>query len=85
MTRILGSLIAIVIIVVLEAPFVREAYQRYQLARDLDTVMNERDREAFVYWQGDAASFGRSLFERCELENGRGSPLCQRYGRFAAK
>jgi len=41
--------------------------------------MDERDRAAFRDWAGDAASFGRSLFERCELVNGRGAPNCERY------
>jgi len=85
MARFLGSLIAICLILLLVTPFVREAYHRYELGRHLDTVLTERDREAFQNWQGDAASFGRSLLERCEIENGRGAPECRRYGRFAAE
>jgi hypothetical protein len=83
MSRMLGTLVAVAIVVLLAAPFVREAYHRYQLAQDLQTVMSDRDRAAFQDWKGDAASFGRSLFDRCVRENGRDSPTCQPYRRFA--
>jgi len=79
MTRVLGTCVALVLAVVLAFPFARDAYHRYQVARQLEAVMDERDRAAFRDWAGDAASFGRSLFERCELVNGRGAPNCERY------
>ena len=44
--------------------------------------MDQRDRAAFDQWNGDAASFGRSLFERCQREQGIGAASCERY-RFA--
>jgi hypothetical protein len=79
MIRILGTCAALALIVVLALPFAREAYHRYEVAKRLDPLMDERDRAAFRAWSGDAASFGRSLYERCELNNGPGSPACEPY------
>jgi hypothetical protein len=85
MSRMLGTVVALAIVVLLAAPFVQEAYHRYELAKDLQTVMSDRDRAAFQDWKGDATSFGRSLLERCERENGRDSSACQPYRRFAQR
>ena len=85
MSRALGTLVILAVIVLLAAPFVQEAYHRYQLGRTLEASLDERDRQAFRDWKGDAASFGRSLLERCERENGRGAAACQPYYRFAAR
>jgi hypothetical protein len=82
MIRILGISIAVAILAAFALPFGKEAYNRYQVSRRLDTVMDDRDRQAFSQWNGDAASFGRSLFERCEREQGAGTAACERY-RFA--
>jgi hypothetical protein len=66
----------LVLIIALAFPFAKEAYQRYEIAKRLDPLMDERDRAAFRSWSGDAASFGRSLYERCEVVNGRDAPAC---------
>ena len=79
MARILGTFVALAVAVLLLFPFARDAYHRYQVARQLEAVMDERDRAAFRQWNGDAASFSRSLYERCELMNGRGAQYCARY------
>jgi len=79
MARILGTCIGVFLLVALAFPFVRDAYHRYHVISGLEAVMNERDRAAFREWKGDAISFGRSLFERCELMNGRGAAVCQSY------
>jgi hypothetical protein len=79
MIRILGTCIALALILMLAFPFVREAFHRYEVARRLDPLMNERDRAAFRAWSGDATSFGRSLLERCELINGPGAATCESY------
>lgn len=79
MRRILGTIVALVLLLVVAYPFGRDAYHRYQVAHRLDGMMDERDRAAFRDWNGDAASFQRSLVERCELMNGRGAPNCERY------
>jgi hypothetical protein len=79
MLRIVGSIIALVILVVLALPFAREAYHRYQVSQKLDALMDDRDRAAFRNWTGDAVSFGRSLYERCELSYGKGASACEPY------
>ena len=76
MARILGSVIAIAILVVFAFPFAKEAYHRYEVSQRLDPLMDDRDRAAFRQWSGDATSFGRSLYERCEVANGRDAPTC---------
>jgi hypothetical protein len=79
MLRIVGSIIALVIFVVLALPFAHDAYHRYQVSRRLDALMDDRDRAAFRNWTGDASSFGRSLYERCELTYGKGAAACEPY------
>jgi hypothetical protein len=82
MARILSISVIVVIGLIFAAPFAREAYHRYQVSTRLDNVMDDRDRQAFGQWNGDAASFGRSLYERCVREQGQGAATCERY-RFA--
>jgi hypothetical protein len=79
MTRFLGTCIALALIIVLASPFAHDAYHRYQVAKKLDPLMDDSDRAAFRAWSGDAASFGRSLLERCELSYGPDSPSCAPY------
>jgi hypothetical protein len=75
MTRILGTCLALALIIVMAYPFARDAYHRYEVAKRLDP----QDRVAFENWNGDSASFLRSLRERCELANGAGAPACDAY------
>jgi len=75
MVRILGTCAALALIIILAFPFARDAYHRYEVGRRLDPA----DRAAFQNWSGDPASFMRSLYERCELINGRGAPACDAY------
>ncbi len=84
MIRILGTVAALVLLIVVAYPFAQDAYHRYQVSRRLDTVMDERDRAALRQWNGDAVSFSRSLYERCELTQGRGAAACERY-RYASQ
>jgi hypothetical protein len=79
MLRILGICVALVVIIAIGYPFAKDAYHRYQVSRQLDSVMDSHDRAAFRQWNGDAASFARTLYERCELTAGRGAVQCQRY------
>jgi hypothetical protein len=79
LTRILSIALGVAILIAFAAPFARDAYHRYEVSRRLDTVMDDRDRAALAHWHGDAASFGRALFERCEREQGAGAPACNRY------
>jgi hypothetical protein len=60
-------------------PFAYEAYHRFQVSHRLDSLMDERDRAAFRAWNGDATSFGQTLFDRCERVNGRNASACEPY------
>lgn len=75
MVRILGTWVAMTLIIILAFPFARDAYHRYEVGRRLDP----RDQAAFRNWTGDPASFLRTLYERCELTNGRDAPACDAY------
>ena len=75
MVRILGTCVALALVVFMAFPFARDAYHRYEVSQRL----NPQDRVAFQNWNGDPASFLRTLYERCELTNGRDSPTCDSY------
>jgi hypothetical protein len=79
MVRILGTLTALALVMLVAFPFARDAYHRYEVAQRLKPFMNEHDQAAWRDWNGDAVSFGRSLYERCELINGQGSQSCEAY------
>lgn len=79
MTRVLSIAVVVAIGIMFAMPFAREAYHRYQISKRLDSVMDDRDRAAFGQWNGDAASFARSLYERCIREQGQGAAACERY------
>ena len=79
MVRILGTCLALVLVVLVAFPFARDAYHRYVVAQRLKPLMNEHDQAAWRDWNGDAVSFGRSLYERCELINGQGARSCEAY------
>jgi predicted LPLAT superfamily acyltransferase len=79
MVRILGTVVAAALLMVVAFPFARESYHRYQVAQRLKPLMNEHDQAAWRDWSGDAVSFGRSLYERCALMNGQGAQNCEPY------
>jgi hypothetical protein len=79
MFRILGTCVALALVLAMSYPFARDAYHRYEVAQRLKPLMSASDQAAWRNWNGDAESFGRSLFERCELVNGVGSPNCDAY------
>ena len=79
MARILGTCTALVVVLLVAFPFARDAYHRYDVAQKLKPLMNEHDQAAWRDWSGDAVSFGRSLYERCQLVNGQGAQNCEAY------
>jgi hypothetical protein len=79
MIRILGTCVALALVVLLVFPFVRDAYHRYEVVQRLKPLMDEHDQAAWRNWNGDAVSFGRSLYERCELSKGQGAAACEPY------
>lgn len=84
MKRTAIGCIVVLILAILVAPFVKEAYARHQVMQKLAPVMTEQDKIAFQSWNGDAASFARSLEARCEIQNGKDSANCNAY-RIAAE
>jgi hypothetical protein len=79
MVKILGTCVALALVLLVAFPFAHDAFRRYEIAQRLKPLMNEQDQAAWRDWNGDAASFGRSLYARCELINGQGSQRCDAY------
>lgn len=79
MARILGICVAVLVLLVLIYPFAQEAYDRYLVSERLKTVMTAQERAEFRNWNGDAMSFAKRLYDRCELSQGRGAVQCERY------
>lgn len=79
MNRIVSACVALGLVGVMAAPFVRDAYNRHRLLSELGPTMSAKDRLAFQSWNGDASSFARSLLNRCELENGPAAAACDPY------
>ena len=70
---------AIILVVAMVFPIARDAYQRNQVISRLDPVLTQQDRQAFQAWKGDALSFAKSLYDRCEIANGPGAKTCEPY------
>jgi hypothetical protein len=77
--RILGTVVALVLVALVALPFARDAYHRYQVAQRLKPLMNEHDQAAWRDWTGDAVSFGRTLYARCQLTSGQNASNCEPY------
>lgn len=79
MTRLIVVCATVVLLVAMAYPFADDAYTRHRVMSRLNPVLTQQDRTAFQGWQGDAVSFARSLYARCELNHGRGDPACEPY------
>lgn len=79
MLKFLGTCVALLAIIAIGYPFAQDAYHRYQVSRQLYKVMDSQDRAAFRQWNGSANDFAKTLYERCELTNGKGAVQCVRY------
>lgn len=79
MVRVLGIIIAVLVIIVLAYPFAQDAYQRYLVSERLKTIMTPQERVEFNNWTGDALSFAERLYKRCELTQGNNAVQCDRY------
>ena len=79
MARILGICVAVLLLIVVVYPFAQEGYHRYLVSERLKTVMTSQEQAEFRNWNGDAMSFAKRLYDRCELTQGRGSVQCERY------
>jgi hypothetical protein len=79
MAKIVGILVAVIVLIVVIYPFAQDAYHRYLVSDRLKTVMTSQERAEFNNWNGDAMSFATSLYQRCELQQGKGAVQCDRY------
>jgi len=79
MLKFLGTCVALLVIIAVGYPFAQDAYHRYQVSRRLDAVMDSQDRAAFRQWNGSAIDFAKTLYDRCELSEGKGAVQCERY------
>jgi hypothetical protein len=79
MGKIIGTILAVIILIVVIYPFAQEAYHRYLVSDRLKTVMTSQERAEFNNWTGDAMSFATRLYQRCELTKGKGAVQCDRY------
>ena len=79
MAKTIGTLIALLVIIVVVYPFAQDAYQRYLVEQHLKSVMSAQERAEFRDWSGDAMSFAKRLYDRCELSQGQGAVQCERY------
>ena len=79
MAKIIGIIIGVIVIVLFAYPFFQDAYQRYLVGKRLEAVMSEQERAEFRDWQGDAASFAKNLYDRCQRTQGQGAIQCDRY------
>jgi hypothetical protein len=79
MARIVGIFIAVIVLIVVIYPFAQDAYHRYLVSDRLKTVMTSQERAEFNNWTGDAMSFATRLYQRCELQQGKGAVQCDRY------
>jgi hypothetical protein len=77
--RLLVIGITACLIAVLLFPYAHEAYERHRIIGALDPVMSDQDRAAFQAWQGDARSFAKSLYARCEITRGEKAAACEPY------
>ena len=79
MVRLILIGVAVCLVVGWAFPLAHEAYERHRVIGKLDPVLTEQDHAAFQAWQGDAVSFAKTLFARCEITHGQGAATCEPY------
>jgi hypothetical protein len=79
MLRVIGIVFGLLFLILVIYPFAQDAYQRYEVGQRLNAVMDTQERAEFRQWNGDAMSFARRLYDRCELTWGRSAVQCERY------
>lgn len=79
MKKIAVACVVIIVCAVFAGPFATDIYNRIKVSHKLDRVLTEQDQKAFQAWDGDARSFAKALYARCELANGQGSASCAQY------
>jgi hypothetical protein len=77
MIRLTFIVLTICLLVGMAFPYMHEAYEWHRVS---GTLESDQDRAAFRAWQGDAASFARTLYARCEITYGdRAAGVCEPY------
>jgi hypothetical protein len=79
MLRRIMAGVVVILLVAMAFPIARDAYQRNQVINKLEPVLTQQDRLAFQAWQGDAISFAKSLYARCQIANGQDAKACEPY------
>lgn len=79
MLKTLGICVALLVIIAIGYPFAQDAYHWWQVKQQLLHVMDSKERAEFQNWQGDASSFAKTLYDRCQLVQGQGAVQCDRY------
>jgi len=69
----------LILLVAMVFPIARDAYERNRVISRLDPVLTQQDRQAFQAWQGDARSFAKSLYARCQIAYGQTATACEPY------
>ncbi len=77
--EVIVTLALLLFVLVFGYPFAQDAYHWWQVKQRLAAVMTSTEKAEFQSWQGDAASFARTLYERCQLAQGKGAVQCERY------
>ncbi len=79
MLRRLLVVVGVILLAVMVFPLARDAYERKRVMSKLDPVLTQQDRQAFQAWQGDALSFAKSLYARCQITHGQDIKACEPY------
>jgi len=79
MLKIVGTCVVILVLIAVGYPFAQDAYHWWQVKQRLSTVMDSKERAEFQSWKGDATSFAKTLYDRCQLSQGKGAVQCDRY------
>jgi hypothetical protein len=78
MWRLIGIAFAGILLAIVAYPFAQDAVSRYRISQRLDSVMDAREKAEFQRWTGDATSFARALYDRCQARGGT-AVQCDRY------
>lgn len=71
--------LGVILLLAMAFPLARDAYERNRVMTRLDPLLTQQDRQAFQAWKGDALSFAKSLYARCQIANGQDAKTCEPY------
>jgi len=77
--KALGISAALVVLLVLFLPFLRDLKDRYVIEHRLQNTLDPSELAALRRWNGSPASFVAMLRSRCELDRGAGASACDHY------